>query len=56
MGRDRRSSLDGVSAAEGLVEMDEHGLIKPNHYMETSLRGLYVCGDCRVGTVRQMVH
>lgn len=47
--------IPNTRLAEGLVEMDEHGLIEANAYMETSLPGLYVCGDCRTGTVRQMV-
>ena len=47
--------IPNTRLAEGLVEMSEEGLIQANHSMETSLPGVYVCGDCRTGTVRQMV-
>ncbi len=64
-GEDSEIKIDGVfifvghipntHLAKGLAKMDEHNLIEVNHYMETSVPGLYACGDCRVDSVRQMV-
>ncbi len=47
--------IPNTGLAEGLVKMNENGLIEVNHYMETSLPGFYACGDCRTYSVRQMV-
>ncbi|HPO08175.1 MAG TPA: thioredoxin-disulfide reductase [bacterium] len=47
--------IPNTGLVKDLVELDEHGLIRVNEYMESSLPGLFACGDCRSGTVRQMV-
>lgn len=36
------------------VEKDERGFIKVNHRMETSIKGIFAAGDCRVTPLRQV--
>lgn len=38
-----------------LVNMDTHNLVTVDESMLSSVPGLYACGDCRAGTVRQLV-
>ncbi len=38
-----------------LVKLDEHDLVEVDRHMQSSLPGLFACGDCRTGTVRQLV-
>ena len=38
-----------------LVDMDEQGFIRTNEWMETSLRGIFAAGDCRVKPLRQII-
>ncbi|HOE10936.1 MAG TPA: thioredoxin-disulfide reductase [bacterium] len=47
--------IPNTGLVKNLVEMDEQGLIRVNESMQSSLPGLFACGDCRSGTVRQMV-
>jgi thioredoxin reductase (NADPH) len=39
---------------ENLVEIDEHNLIKIDLLMNTSVPGIFACGDCRIDAARQM--
>ncbi len=39
---------------EGLIDMTDHGYIKTNEDMETSLSGIFAVGDCREKTLRQV--
>ena len=40
---------------KGVVEMDEEGFIITDENMETSVKGIYVCGDVRKKLLRQVV-
>lgn len=39
---------------KGVVDLDEHGLIKVDLNMRTSLPGVFACGDNRVGAKKQL--
>ncbi len=47
--------IPNTHLVKGLVDMDEHNLVVVDPTMRSSVPGLYACGDCRVGTVRQLV-
>jgi thioredoxin reductase (NADPH) len=40
---------------KGLIEMDEHGYIKPTKGTETNISGIFVAGDCADAVYRQAV-
>lgn len=40
---------------KGLVELDEKEYIKTNDQLETSVPGIFACGEVRVGAVKQLV-
>ncbi|MCX7941442.1 MAG: thioredoxin-disulfide reductase [Endomicrobia bacterium] len=40
----------------GLVKMDEEGYIITDEKLQTSVEGIYACGDCRKGSVKQIVN
>ncbi|MCS7152030.1 MAG: thioredoxin-disulfide reductase [Endomicrobia bacterium] len=40
----------------GLVKMDEEGYIITDEKLQTSVEGIYACGDCREGSVKQIVN
>jgi len=60
--RDRELDVEGVFIFVGVnpitefldVEKDEQGFIKANGNMETSIKGIFVAGDCRVTPLRQV--
>jgi thioredoxin reductase (NADPH) len=39
---------------EGVVDRDEHGFIRSNERMETSVPGVFVAGDVRAGSVKRI--
>lgn len=39
----------------GFVEQDSQGYIKTNNRLQTSIPGVYACGEVRLGAVRQLV-
>lgn len=39
----------------GFVEQDEKGYIKTNNRLQTSVPGVYACGEVRLGAVRQLI-
>jgi thioredoxin reductase (NADPH) len=39
---------------EGVVDRDEHGFIRSNDRMETSVPGVFVAGDVRAGSVKRI--
>ncbi len=41
---------------KGVVELDEKGFILVNQNMETSLKGVYACGDCISKAFRQIIN
>ncbi len=41
---------------KGVVELDEKGFILVNQNMETSLKGVYACGDCISKPFRQIIN
>ena len=40
---------------QGILDMDENGYIRADEEMQTSVTGVYVVGDIRVKSVRQVV-
>jgi len=40
---------------KGLVELDEKGYVKTDEKLQTSVPGLFACGEVRVGAVKQLV-
>ncbi|GFN22383.1 thioredoxin-disulfide reductase [Thermanaeromonas sp. C210] len=48
-------TLPNTSFLQGKIEMDARGYIKANDMMETSVEGVYACGDCREKFLRQVV-
>jgi thioredoxin reductase (NADPH) len=40
---------------KGLVELDEKGYVKSGKNLETSVPGIFVCGEVRAGAVKQLV-
>lgn len=40
---------------KGLVELDEKGYVKANDELQTSIPGIFVCGEVRAGAVKQLV-
>ena len=40
---------------QGILDMDENGYIRADEEMQTSVDGVYVAGDIRVKSVRQVV-
>ncbi len=64
-GEDREIYIDGVFVFIGLkpntgflsgstIELDEQGLIKTNNKLETSMDGVFACGDVRSGATMQI--
>ncbi len=39
---------------KGVIDLDERGYILANESMETSMEGVYVCGDVRTNSIRQI--
>lgn len=39
---------------KGVIDLDEWGYILANESMETSMEGVYVCGDVRTNSIRQI--
>jgi thioredoxin reductase (NADPH) len=39
---------------EGVVDRDEHGFIRSNDHLETSVAGVFVAGDVRAGSVKRI--
>lgn len=39
---------------KGVIDLDERGYILANESMETSMEGVYVCGDVRTDSIRQI--
>ena len=39
---------------KGVIDLDERGYILVNESMETSMEGVYVCGDVRTNSIRQI--
>jgi len=46
--------IPNTKLVENLVEIDEHNLIKIDLLMNTSVPGIFACGDCRIDAARQM--
>ena len=40
---------------EGKLELDQNGYIKTNEIMETSVKGVFACGDIRASVLKQLV-
>lgn len=40
---------------KGLVGLDEKGYVKANDKLETSVPGIFVCGEVRAGAVKQLI-
>lgn len=40
---------------KGLVDLDEKGYVKTSNRFETSVRGVFACGEARAGSVRQLI-
>lgn len=63
--KEKKVSCDGVFIAIGnqpnteflkeLVDLDEAGFIKTNSSLQTSVKGIFACGDVRVKHLRQVV-
>jgi len=48
-------NIPNTAFLKGIVEMDEEGFIVTNENMETSVSGIYACGDVRKKLLRQVV-
>ncbi len=40
---------------KNLVELDKNGFVKTNREMETSIEGIFACGDVREGSLKQVI-
>lgn len=40
---------------KNLVELDKNGFVKTNRDMETSIEGIFACGDVREGSLKQVI-
>lgn len=40
---------------KGLVELDEKGYVKTDDRLQTSIPGIFACGEVRVGAVKQLI-
>ena len=48
-------NIPNTAFLKGIVEMDEEGFIVTNENMESSVSGIYACGDVRKKLLRQVV-
>lgn len=48
-------NIPNSSLVKGMVDMNEHGYIRTDEDMHTSLKGVYAAGDIRIKKVRQVV-
>ncbi len=48
-------NIPNTAFLKGIVEMDQEGFIVTNENMETSVSGIYACGDVRKKLLRQVV-
>lgn len=48
-------NIPNSSLVKGIVDMNEHGYIRTDEDMHTSLKGVYAAGDIRIKNVRQVV-
>jgi len=46
--------IPNTKLVENLLDMDDHGLIKIDLWMRTSVPGVFACGDCRIEAAKQL--
>ena len=47
--------VPATDLVRGLVDLDDHGYVRTNEHLETSVPGVYAAGDLRVKELRQVI-